>query len=161
MLAQYGGTVTASFSGHIHHDDYRLLRDATGAITGAEKVAPAISPVFGQNPGFHVFTYDRTTGALTDFATRYLANLDKAQDPASAEWREEYVFSKAYGVTGYSPAAVETAWRAFVGEGTADDTFRRLYNVDKGELPADGLSAYVCAIGHVDVAGFTACYCGQ
>jgi 3',5'-cyclic AMP phosphodiesterase CpdA len=161
LLAQYGGTVTASFSGHIHHDDYRLLRDATGAVAGVEKIAPAISPVFGQNPGFHIFSYDRATGALTDFSTRYLANLGTALDPAAAEWKETYVFSKAYGVQGYSPASVETAWKTFAVEGVADDTFRRLYNVEKGELPADGLSAYVCAMGHVDVAGFTACYCGQ
>jgi sphingomyelin phosphodiesterase acid-like 3 len=161
LLAQYGATITASFTGHTHYDDYRLLRDAVGTVTGTEKIAPAISPIFGQNPGFHVFTYDRTTGALIDFSTRYLANLATARDPASAEWKEEYVFSRAYGVKDFSPASAETVWKAFAAEGSADDTFRRLYNVGKGELAADGLAAYVCAIGHVDAAGFTACYCGK
>lgn len=161
LLAAYGGTIAASFSGHTHFDDYRLLRDADGAVTGTEKIAPAISPVFGQNPGFHRFRYDRATGALTDFETRYLANLATARDPASAQWGNEYVFSKAYGVKDFAPATAATVWTAFAVEGRADDTFRRLYNVGRGELSADGLAAYICAIGHVDVAGYTACYCGR
>jgi hypothetical protein len=51
-------------------------------------------------------------------------------------------------------------WKALAEEGTADDTFRRLYNVSKGELAADGLDVYICAIGHADAAGFRECYCG-
>ena len=160
LLAKYGAIVRASFTGHTHFDDYRLLRDASGTVTGTEKIAPAISPIFGQNPGFHVFTYDRATGALADFATHYLTNLEAAKDPAGGEWQEEYVFSTAYRAGNFSPAAAETVWKTFSEEGTADDTFRGLYNVGKGELSADGLDAYVCAIGHADAAGFTACYCG-
>ncbi|MEX0698063.1 MAG: metallophosphoesterase, partial [Dongiaceae bacterium] len=60
LLAEYGDVVVASFTGHLHFDDYRLLRDVSGTVTGVEKVAPAISPIFGQNPGFLTFTYDRT-----------------------------------------------------------------------------------------------------
>lgn len=162
LLARYGGsTITASFSGHIHHDDYRLLRDATGTVTGAEKVVPAISPIYGNNPGFHIFRYDRASGVLSDFSTRYLANLATAQDPASADWQEEYVFSAAYGAKGFSAAAVETLWKTFAAQGGADATFRRLYNASHEELPAKGIEAFICAMGHVDAAGFTACYCGE
>ncbi len=160
LLGTYGGTVAASFTGHTHYDDYRLLRDAAGAVTGTEKIAPAISPIFGQNPGFLVFSYDRKTGALADFSARYLANLGAAKDPASAEWREEYTFTKAYGVPDFSPANAERVWKALAAEGTADDAFRGFYNVGRGELTADGLAAYICTMGHADAAGFSACYCG-
>lgn len=162
LLAEYGGgTVTANFTGHTHYDDYRLLRNAGGAVTGVEKIAPAISPIFGQNPGFLVFTYDRGTGALADFSARYLANLAAASSPGEAEWKQEYVFSKAYGVDGFSPAAAEAMWQKLSAEGTADDTFRAFYNVSRGELAAATLDAYICAIGHADAAGFAACYCDQ
>ena len=40
------------------------------------------------------------------------------------------------------------------------DTYRRLYNVGRGEL-AGALTAYFCAIGHLDRPSFTACYCGD
>lgn len=160
LLAEYGDVVVASFTGHLHFDDYRLLRDVSGTVTGVEKVAPAISPIFGQNPGFLTFTYDRTSGTLADFSPTYLANLEDATDPSAADWREEYAFAATYGQPDFSPAAAQAMWETLSEEGTADDTFRRLYNVSKGELAADNLDAWICAIGHADTAGFTECYCG-
>lgn len=160
LMRRFAGTITASFSGHTHHDEYRLLRDADGAPLAVEKVAPGITPLFGQNPGFHLFTYDRGTGALMDFSTRYLANLGTAASPAQARWEEEYVFSRAYGVAGYSPAGVETMLAALSTQGAADSTYRRLYNVSRGELAAKGLRAYSCAIGRLDHADFADCLCG-
>jgi sphingomyelin phosphodiesterase acid-like 3 len=142
LLAEYGDVVVASFVGHTHFDDYRMLRDAAGDVTGVEKIAPAISPIFGQNPGFLVFTYDKVSGVLADFTTMYLTNLEEAASPAAADWREEYAFAATYGQADFSPAAAEAMWKTLSEEGTADDTFRRLYNVSKGELSADNLDAY-------------------
>lgn len=159
LLAEYGDVVRASFVGHTHFDDYRLLRDGGGKVTGVEKIAPAISPIFGQNPGFHIFSYDRATGAPTDFSTVYLTNLEQAANPAAGDWKTEYTFSKAYGLPGFSPATAETVWQQFSQEGTADDTFRTLYNVGRGELSANVLDAYICAIGHADGPGFNTCHC--
>lgn len=160
LLAEYGDVVVASFTGHLHYDDYRLLRDAAGKVTGTEKIAPAISPIFGQNPGFHVFSYDRTTGALANFRTMWLTNLEDASDPAAGIWREEYAFAATYGQPDFSPASAEAMWQTLSAERAADETFRKLYNVSKGELSADGIEAWICAIGHADAQGYTACYCG-
>lgn len=160
LLAEYGDVVASSFVGHTHFDDYRLLRDTAGTVTGVEKIAPAISPIFGQNPGFLTFSYERATGSLADFSATYLANLATAANPAAADWREEYAFAAAFRQKDFSPASAEAMWRSFSAEGTADDLFRKLYNVSHGELTADGIDAWICAIGHVDVAGYTKCYCG-
>jgi len=46
-------------------------------------------------------------------------------------------------------------------DSAVQDTYRRLYNVGRGELDAGTLTAYVCAIGHLDRPSFTACYCGD
>ena len=160
LLAEYGDVVAASFVGHTHFDDYRLLRNAAGNVTGVEKIAPAISPIFGQNPGFLVFTYDKASGAIADFTAMYLTNLEAATGPAAGDWQTEYSFAATYRQADFSPAAAGAMWKTLSEEGTADDTFRRLYNVSKGELTADGLDAYTCAIGHADTAGFRECYCG-
>lgn len=159
LLTEYSDVVQASFSGHTHFDDYRLLVDRHDAVIGLGKLSPALSPVFGQNPGFQIFSYDRRTGAPTDFSTWYLSNPGAAA-PA-ADWRPEYTFTEAYGQPRYSPDVVGTLWRAMAKDGAARDTYRRLYMVGRGELGADGLSAYLCAIGHLDMASFTACYCGD
>ena len=158
LLMEYRDVVQASFSGHTHFDDYRLLIDQSGTVAGLDKITPALSPIFGQNPGFQVFTYDRQTGAPTDFSTWHLTNPGDAAE--AADWRLEYTFTQAYGQPRYAPDIVATLWQAMMKGGAVRDTYRRLYTVGRGELGADGLTASLCAIGHTDVASFTACYCG-
>ena len=156
LLAEYHDVIQASFSGHTHFDNYRLLIDGSGTAVAMDKLTPAISPVFGQNPGFQVFTYDRRSGVPGDFSTWYLANPGAA--PRAADWRFEYTFTTAYRQPHYGPDAVKTIWQAMATNGAVQDTFRRLYNVGRGAL-AGPLTAYVCAIGHLDRPSFTACYC--
>jgi sphingomyelin phosphodiesterase acid-like 3 len=159
LLVEHRDLIQASFSGHTHFDDYRLLIDARGTVIGVDKVTPAISPIFGQNPGFQVFTYDRLSGAPTDFSTWSLANPGVA--PRAADWQLEYTFTKAYGQSAYSPGAVETVWKAMSNDSAVRDTYRRLYNVGRGALDAAQFTAYACAVGHMDRPSFTACYCGD
>jgi sphingomyelin phosphodiesterase acid-like 3 len=158
LLAEYRDMLQASFSGHTHFDDYRLLIDARGTVIGLDKVTPAISPVFGQNPGFQLFTYDRGSGAPRDFSTWYLANPGAA--PRAADWQLEYTFTKAYGQPAYSRDTVNTVWMAMSNDRAVQDTYRRLYNVGRGALDAARFTAYSCAMGHMDRQSFTACYCG-
>jgi sphingomyelin phosphodiesterase acid-like 3 len=157
LLTEYREVIQASFSGHTHFDDYRLLIDPRGTVVGLDKVSPALSPIFGQNPGFQVFTYDKQTGGPTDFSTWYLTNPGDAAQ--AADWRLEYTFTEAYRQPRYAPDIVATLWQAMMKGGAVRDIYRRLYKVRRGELSADGLAAYLCAIGHTDVASFTACYC--
>ena len=159
LLMEYRDVIQASFSGHTHFDDYRLLIDPRGTVVGLDKITPAVSPVFGQNPGFQVFTYDKQTGAPTDFSTWHLTNPGDAAE--AADWRLEYTFTEAYRQPRYAPDIVGTLWQAMMKGGAVRDTYRRLYKVGRGELGADGLAAYLCAIGHTDVASFTTCYCGD
>lgn len=157
LLAEHRDLIQASFSGHTHFDDYRLLIDARGSVIGVDKVTPAISPIFGQNPGFQVFTYDRSSGALSDFSTWFLANPGEA--PQAADWRFEYTFTEAYRQPRYASDTVAAIWKALSNDGAVQDTFRRLYNVGRGTLDAATLTAYACAMGHLDRPSFTACYC--
>ena len=159
LLLEYRDVIKASFSGHTHFDDYRLLIDARGAVVGLDKITPALSPIFGQNPGFQLFTYDKQSGTPSDFSTWHLANPGAAAEVA--QWRLEYTFTEAYRQPRYAPDIVGTLWRAMAKDGAVRDTYRKLYKVGRGELSADRLAAYLCAIGHTDVASFAACYCGD
>ena len=138
LLQDYATTIQANFSGHTHQDSYRLVMDA-GVAVGVEKIAPSISPIFGNNPGFHLFDYDRQTGDLIDFSTWYLANLEQASATNPGEWRREYVFTEAYGQQAYSAAAVKRIANAMLETGAEGEqvrsTFRRLYPVSHGEIP--------------------------
>lgn len=74
MTLQYQEIITGSFYGHIHKDELRFISDFSGdsKIIGFYLVGPSISPVFDNNPGFHVFNYDAPTTVLLDFETYYL-----------------------------------------------------------------------------------------
>jgi hypothetical protein len=162
LLREYAATIQANFSGHTHQDSYRLVIEG-GIAVGVEKVAPSISPIFGNNPGFHLFAYDRQTGELTDLATWYLTNLEQTSAHVPAEWRREYVFTQAYGQPTYSAAAVAQIQRTLLASDAAGEgvrsTFRRLYPVSHGELGAEALPAYACSIGNLDLSSYAACYC--
>jgi hypothetical protein len=94
LLKRYADTVTASFAGHTHMDDFRLSGDAQGRY-GFALITPAVSPIFGQNPAFRTVTYD-TAGGILDQTTYDLTNLPQATTAAGGvppDWRTEYTLT--------------------------------------------------------------------
>jgi hypothetical protein len=164
LLQKYAATIQAGFSGHTHQDSYRLVTDA-GVAVAVEKVTPSISPIFGNNPGFHTFEYDRRTGGMTNFSTWYLANLDQASATLPGEWRREYIFTEAYGERAYSAESVKRIADSMFGAGAEGErvrsAFRRFYSASNGDIPAGLLPAYACAIGNLTPPSYTTCYCDR
>jgi len=161
LLRDYRDVIQASYAGHVHTDGYRLLIDDDGNALGLQKVVPAISPIYDQNPAFQIVTYERASGVPTDFATYYLANLDQASLAVPGDWRIEYTFNEAYGVGPYSADSVAAMVKAIEDGGTAADTYRRLNVVSHGSLPDKELSAYVCGMTRLERTGYARCYCGD
>jgi hypothetical protein len=158
LIREYAGIIDTSVSGHVHFDDYRLLLDDAGKPLAIDKIAPAISPIFGQNPGFQIFTYDVATGEPRDFATIALANLPDLS-PLNADWREEYVFSRAYGLPGYSVESVAALWNGLGQGGRIRNAYLAHYNLGHGTLAEHDLKAYACAVVFLDPPTYSACYC--
>jgi len=161
LLREYRDVIQASYAGHIHTDGYRLLIDDDASALGLQKVVPAISPIYYQNPAFQIVTYERTTGIPTDFSTYYLTNLGQASLAVPGDWRLEYSFSEAYGLGPYSADSVAAMVKAIEAGGTAADTYRRLNVVSHGSLPETDLSAYVCGMTRLEQTGYARCYCGD
>jgi sphingomyelin phosphodiesterase acid-like 3 len=159
LIKRYSSIIDAGFAGHIHYDDFRLVVAPGGGAVAVEKIAPGISPIFGQNPGFLVFSYARRTGRPIDYAAHYLSNLGAARLARDGQWREEYEFTRRYGQRRFSPAAVATVLRRLKRRGTTQRDYRMLYNVSRGELASSVLPAYACAIANIDRRSFDACYC--
>jgi hypothetical protein len=158
LLRKHAGTISASFSAHAHIEDFRLLFDDGGMPALVEKVAPAISPIAGQDPGFLVFTYDLSTGVPVDYTSYRLANLEALSTSVPGDWREAYVFTKAYSQERYSPAAVGQAWEALKTPGAARETYRAQRAGGAGGQEPD---PYSCAIGFLDPQSFANCYCAD
>ena len=84
-LSNYPGLITHTFGAHTHMDEYRIVSsnnviDITGGIT----------PYFGNNPAYKIFTFSQNT-----FAIDYTAfNYDLASLPG--QFNSYYTFSTAY-----------------------------------------------------------------
>ena len=96
LLRRYADTVVASFAGHTHMDDFRLIGDSHGRY-GFTLVTPAVSPIFGQNPAFRTVLYD-TAGGILDQTTYDLTNLPEATATGSVPpaWQAEYTFTQEW-----------------------------------------------------------------
>ncbi|HYU30518.1 MAG TPA: metallophosphoesterase [Thermoanaerobaculia bacterium] len=154
ILAAAPGTVAASFAGHTHIDDFRLPAGG-GFVHGT----PAVSPVYNNNPGFQVFTYDRASGALADFRTIYLDVSGGDNTP----WAVEYDFQQSFGQTAYNATTLQTVQQAIVADPVTRGNFFTFYPVrsQKGSIDPQSWKAYACGITSSTPADFASCYCPQ
>jgi len=95
LVEQYNEIITASFAGHTHMDDFRLIYSS-----GEDKqpldfihITPAVTPVFSNNPAFQIISYSPDSGALNETMTYYVDLKDAVPD-----FKQEYVYSTTYDV---------------------------------------------------------------
>jgi sphingomyelin phosphodiesterase acid-like 3 len=92
VLAKYPGIITLMLAGHTHMDEYRIP-----SSSDVLEITPAISPFFGNNPAFKVFTFASDTSKPTDYRS---LNYDLAATPAPGQFNSYYTFSIAYSMPG-------------------------------------------------------------
>jgi sphingomyelin phosphodiesterase acid-like 3 len=102
ILVRHQAQVGALFAGHIHRDDFRLIRSEQGAVA-VTFVVPAISPVYADNPAYKILSYDPASLVVQDYAVRYL-------DSGAGTWQTGQIFSQSYGPGELSPARMEQLW---------------------------------------------------
>jgi hypothetical protein len=158
LLDRHRDTVVLMLAGHTHRDDFRLMPEGrSGHPPGFLLVTPAVSPIYGNNPGLHVLFHDRATAVLLDYAAH---RLDLGAGPAAA-WSEEYRFSRAYGLAPVTGATLATLYRSLRDRtGEAGTRYIRFYDVDSAAEPpiADRTwPIYRCAIAHVTPGPFDTC----
>ncbi len=92
ILAKYPGLITMTLGAHTHMDEYRIL---SPSIVLDE--VPAITPCFGENPAFKIFTLAQDTLAPTDYSS---LNYDLGKVPLPTQFTSYYTFSAAYSLQG-------------------------------------------------------------
>lgn len=86
ILENNATDIVGIFAGHLHSDWYQLITTNDIPFVGT----PAISPVFGNNPGFKIISYDTQSQQLKNFQTYYLP-INK-----QGIWKVEYGFHTSY-----------------------------------------------------------------
>jgi sphingomyelin phosphodiesterase acid-like 3 len=163
LLKRYQGTIQASFAGHMHMDDFRVIR-LEGKPVLFCKVAPAISPVYGNNPGFQIVQYDRHTGAVANYQLDYLANLStdgKPTVPAAAQWTTEYDFRQTYGLSAVNAQTITQLAESMKTNTSFQQSYMKFYTVSaEPDITPRTLQVYRCAILSLTPAELEACIHG-
>lgn len=148
------GLVTAGFAGHTHMDEFRLPA-AGGFVHGT----PGVSPVFGNNPGYQVFSYSRSSGALLDYQAFFL-NLGAGQD-ADLPWAREYGFQSAYGQSAYDRGALQSVAAGMGSQAGMRNRFLMMYSTTSSQGGADPCQwqAYWCGLSGLTAQDFLSCLC--
>jgi len=91
ILSRYPGLIAMGITGHTHMDEFRVL--PTGDVMFG---IPGISPCFGNNPAFKIFTLSQDKQMPMDYQS---INYNLAVSPPPAQFNGLYTFSTAYGAT--------------------------------------------------------------
>ena len=161
LLETYQHTAVASFAGHTHTDDFRLVNSAGVGVNRAfVLIDPPISPVYGQNPAFRVVTF-RPDGSLADQSTYYLANLKQASSKIRGWWKREYTFTREWSTPRLDLASLGKIYSQIQATENSRDRWLKLYNVSISvpQLPLDIVRGLYCAIGALSVPEYEKCYC--
>jgi sphingomyelin phosphodiesterase acid-like 3 len=160
LMRRYRSRVQALFSGHIHMDTFRIFARAEDRAILFNHVAPAISPIFGNNPGYQLFSYRRDTGELEDYTTFYLTNLTDAKRSRRGIWKREYEFNRSYGLTGINRVTLRRLSREVASNPQVQRKYTRYYNVSRTRKPVisrENMKAYRCALANLTPSSFERC----
>ncbi len=162
LLDQYHNTIVASFAGHTHNDDFRVVgsdgkKDANRTFI---LINPAVSPIYDQNPSFRTVSFNQN-GSLRDQSTYYLTNLTMASRTTSGRWSKEYSFSEVWKGEPLDAAGLAAVYKIIGTNQQARAEWLKLYNVSSSavHLTPDGIKGLYCAVESLDPATYNSCYC--
>jgi hypothetical protein len=159
LMVDFQSTITASFAGHTHTDDFRLIH---AGQSGGEFVLidPPVSPIYGQNPAFRVVAVG-SDGGLDGQSTYYLTNLEAARSDVPGIWEQEYSFAGKWQSPQLDAASLNTIYGRISSDPVARAQWLTLLNVSSSHdpVPANGVKTLDCAIAALDPATYQACYC--
>ena len=92
IFSTYPGVVTLTLAAHTHMDEFRIMTPSD-----VLEITPGITPYFGNNPAFKVFTFAKDSLNPTDYRSVYY-NLDSMPD----RFNDYYTFSQTYLMQGPS-----------------------------------------------------------
>jgi len=159
LLKTYQDTIIASFAGHTHTDDFRLI-GTPGSRKQFVIMNPPITPVDNENPAFRVVTFNGD-GSLADQSTYYLTNLKQSTSKAKGQWKKEYIFSQEWKVKQINAASLESIYKQIGTNQNTRERWLKLYKVSSAiaKVPAGNGRGPYCAIEHLDPESYATCYC--
>lgn len=108
-ILRYETTVRAQFFGHTHRDHFEVFyeNDESYRPTAVAYVGPSVTPYYGMNIGYRVYTidgdYEASSYVVLDHET-HIVNLTQLNLSDRFEWLHEYSAKDAYDMKALLPA---------------------------------------------------------
>jgi sphingomyelin phosphodiesterase acid-like 3 len=164
LVKQYSDTIVVSFGGHIHMDNFQLVQSKQQAVSFVH-VSPAISPKFGNNPGFEVFSYDRQSSMPLDYTTYFIdVTSAAAKKGPPVTWPTEYSFVNDYKQPAYSTAALQAMYQLLPGNNSTWAKYLKYYNVSRRgsvAISSTDRRAYWCGMANLIETDYLTCLAGK
>ena len=157
ILSKYQGLITQTLAAHAHMDEFRIM-----APDSVLDITPGITPYFGNNPAFKVFTFSHDTLTATDYTS---LNYDLATNPG--QFTSYYTFSTAYSMQTLLNNALAQLYPLLVMNNAEQALYRAHYLSGHNYTIPDTNTinpitnttwpVFWCGIGNMDEAGFISC----
>jgi sphingomyelin phosphodiesterase acid-like 3 len=157
ILKEFPGTVKVILAGHLHRDDFQVFRtDKNNEI--AISVTPSISPIYGNNPGYKIYSFDPASFDIKNYDVYYYPlSTAAAIQPA---WQKEYDFNQAYPTYCHN-CSITSGMNTVTPRGEAANFFKQFFPASAQEqvkvIDHDWLPYYWCHIHSVTEADYTVC----
>jgi hypothetical protein len=90
--------ITASFAGHTHRDEFRIVKHGHDPVAFIH-ISPSVSPIYHNNPAYQIFTV-AANGDLLDCETFRLKDVPQI-NRGNDNWTREYSFRETYEAEKY------------------------------------------------------------
>jgi sphingomyelin phosphodiesterase acid-like 3 len=162
LVTQYSSTIVGSFAGHMHMDTFELIQSANQNAVSFVHITPAISPLFGNNPAFELFSYNRQSFALRDYTAYYLdLSSPAAQTNTPVKWQKEYSFIESYGQPIFGSSTLQAVHNGMPanqsGYLTRYETYHNVSNRDSPVVGPNNWRAYWCGITNLTETQYRSC----
>jgi len=147
IIGQYPGAIAMSLAGHTHMDEFRLMSPGN-----ALAITAGISPFFGNNPAYKIFTLDSLSLAPTDYSA---VNYNLSSMPS--QFTNYYTFSQAYKLEGPLAASLARLFPTLIATNEAQNQYRgAFYSGNTTGNPITNLNwpVYWCGIKYMDEQEF-------
>ncbi len=142
ILAKYPGVITLTLAAHTHRDEFRIM-----SPNNVLEITPSISPFFGNNPAFKVFSFTKDSFVPTDYRS---LNYDLATAPA--QFNSYYTFSQAYSMQGRLDSSLAELYPTLTTDAVKQALYIDQYNSGNNSATFNPITpanwpVFACGIG--------------
>lgn len=156
LVRAYADVIALHVTGHTHMSEFRVYQAGSGGVP--DLGVPAVSPIFGNNPGFVSMRLD-PSGSVLDYAAYAFTGTGGPPQPGAGGWITQFDFDALYRQTAITGAAMVSAAALIASDSTVRAAWQLNYVGGRpGQYPNNSnWQGYWCAIRNLEAPAYAAC----